>query len=220
MNTQCRPKTQCRTTPKRRRQPDDRAHPPQAKRLDLPESHSTYLDFPALGCRQVLASFDGGDISSDGGGLLLRKTEELTGIIRQFTSCFTDHRNPQLIEHTLEHLVAQRVYALALGYEDLNDHDELRLDPLLATVVGKKGPTGQDRLRGRDKGKALAGKSTLNRLELTPIGADEDSRYKKVACRTHDVERLFVTLFLHAHPVPPEWMVLDLDATNDPIHGD
>ena len=140
MNTQCRAKTHCRTTPKRRRRPNDQAHPPQAKQLDLPESHSTYLDFPVLGSRQVLASFDGGDISSDGGGLLLRKTEELTGIIRQFASCFTDHRNPQLTEHTLEHLVAQRVYALALGYEDLNDHDELRLDPLLATVVGKKAP--------------------------------------------------------------------------------
>ena len=169
MNTQCRAKTHCRTTPKRRRRPNDQAQPPQAKQLDLPESHSTYLDFPVLGSRQVLASFDGGDISSDGGGLLLRKTEDLTGIIRQFASCFTDHRNPQLTEHTREQLVAQRVYALALGYEDLNDHDELRLDPLLATVVGKKDPTGQDRLRKCDKGKALAGKSTLNRLELARI---------------------------------------------------
>ena len=220
MNTQCRAKTHCRTTPKRRRRPNDQAQPPQAKQLDLPESHSTYLDFPVLGSRQVLASFDGGDISSDGGGLLLRKTEDLTGIIRQFASCFTDHRNPQLTEHTLEHLVAQRVYALALGYEDLNDHDELRLDPLLATVVGKKDPTGQDRLRKCDKGKALAGKSTLNRLELTPIGADEDSRYKKITCSTHAVEGLFVDLFLQAYSVPPEQIVLDLDATNDPIHGD
>ena len=100
MNTQCRAKTHCRTTPKRRRRPNDQAQPPQAKQLDLPESHSTYLDFPVLGSRQVLASFDGGDISSDGGGLLLRKTEDLTGIIRQFASCFTDHRNPQLTEHT------------------------------------------------------------------------------------------------------------------------
>ena|SRR6516164_3562954 len=113
MNTQCRTKTQRRTMPKCRRQATDQIHPPQAKRLDLPEAHSAHLDFSALGSRQVLASFDGGDISSDGGGLLLRKTEELTGIIRQFASCFTDHRNPQLTEHTLEHLLAQRVYALA-----------------------------------------------------------------------------------------------------------
>ena len=183
------------------------------------ECNSAYLDFPMLGSRQVLADFDGGDISSDGGALLLRETERLTGIIRQFAACFTDHRNPDLIEHTVEELIAQRVYALALGYEDLNDHDDLRRDPLLATVVGKADPTGKTRRRQRDRGKALAGKSTLNRLELTPVGADEDSRYKKIACRTHDVERLFVTLFLQAHSRPPERIVLDLDATDDPIHG-
>ena len=183
------------------------------------ECNSTYLDFPMLGSREVLADFDGGDITSDGGALLLRKTEQLTGIIRQFAACFTDHRNPDLIEHTVEELIAQRVYALALGYEDLNDHDDLRRDPLLATVVGKGDPTGKTRQRPRDRGKALAGKSTLNRLELTPVGADKDSRYKKIVCHTHDVERLFVTLFLQAHARPPERIVLDLDATDDPIHG-
>jgi hypothetical protein len=183
------------------------------------ECNSAYLDFPMLGPREVLADFDGGDISSDGGALLLRKAEELTGTIRQFAACFTDHRNPDLVEHTVEELLAQRVYGLALGYEDLNDHDDLRCDPLLATVVGKSDPTGKTRQRPRDRGKALAGKSTLNRLELTPIGADKDSRYKKVVCHTHDVERLFVTLFLQAHARPPERIVLDLDATDDPIHG-
>ena len=183
------------------------------------ECNSSYLDFPMLGSREVLADFDGGDISSDGGALLLRETERLTGIVRQFAACFTDHRKPDLVEHTAEELIAQRVYALALGYEDLNDHDDLRRDPLLATVVGKADPTGKARRRPRDRGKALAGKSTLNRLELTPVGADEDSRYKKIACRTHDVERLFVTLFLQAHSRPPERIVLDLDATDDPIHG-
>jgi hypothetical protein len=189
--------------------------------VDIPLSapQATYLDFPLLGSRQVLASFDGGDISSDGGSLLLRKTEELTSIIHQFAACFTDHRNPELIEHSLEHLVAQRIYALALGYEDLNDHDGLRHDPLLATVVGKQDPTGQSRVRPRDKGKALAGKSTLNRLELTPVGADQDSRYKKVTCSIRAVEDLFVELFLQAYPVPPDRIVLDLDATDDPIHG-
>jgi hypothetical protein len=183
------------------------------------ECNGAYLDFPMLGPRQVLADFGGGDISSDGGALLLRETERLTGIIRQFATCFTDHRNPDLTEHSVEHLLAQRVYGLALGYEDLNDHDDLRRDLLLATVVGKADPTGQTRQRPRDRGKALAGKSTLNRLELTPVGADEDSRYKKITCRTHDVERLFVTLFLQAHSRPPERIVLDLDATDDPIHG-
>jgi hypothetical protein len=172
-----------------------------------------------LGSREVLADFDGGDISSDGGALLLRETERLTGIVRQFAACFTDHRNPDLIEHTVEELIAQRVYALALGHEDLNDHDDLRRDPLLAAVVGKPDPTGKTRQRKRDRGKPLAGKSTLNRLELTPVGADKGSRYKKVVCRTHDVERLFVSLFLQAHPRPPERVILDLDATDDPIHG-
>jgi hypothetical protein len=183
------------------------------------ECNGAYLDFPMLGPRQVLADFGGGDISSDGGALLLRETERLTGIIRQFATCFTDHRNPDLTEHSVEHLLAQRVYGLALGYEDLNDHDDLRRDPLLAAVVGKADPTGQTRQRPRDRGKALAGKSTLNRLELTPVGADEDSRYQKITCHTHDVERLFVTLFLQAHSRPPERIVLDLDATDDPIHG-
>jgi hypothetical protein len=172
-----------------------------------------------LGRREIVADFDGGDISSDGGALLLRRTEALTGIIRQFADCFTDHRNPDLIEHTVPELVAQRVHALALGYEDLNDHDVLRRDPLLATVVGKADPTGKTRQRPRDRGKPLAGKSTLNRLELTPPGADPDSRYQKITCRTHDVERLFVTLFLQAHSRPPGRIVLDLDATDDPIHG-
>ncbi len=183
------------------------------------ECNSSYLDFPMLGSREVLADFDGGDISSDGGALLLRETERLTGIIRQFAACFSDHRNPDLIEHTVDDLIAQRVYALALGYEDLNDHDDLRTDPLLATVVGKGDPTGKTRQRTRDRGKALAGKSTLNRLELTPVGADKGSRYKKIVCHTHDVERLFVSLFLQAHSRPPERIVLDLDATDDPIHG-
>jgi hypothetical protein len=181
--------------------------------------NASYLDFPMVGPRQVLADFDGGDISSDGGALRLRETERLTGIVRQFAACFTDHRKADLVEHTAEGLIAQRVYALALGYEDLNDHDDLRRDPLLATVVGKADPTGKARRRPPDRGKALAGKSTLNRLELTPVGADEDSRYKKVVCRTHDVERLFVSLFLQAHSSPPESIGLDLDATDDPIHG-
>ena len=183
------------------------------------ECNSSYLDFPMVGSRRIVADFDGGDISSDGGALLLRKTEELTGVVRQFAACFTDHRSPHLIEHTAEELIAQRVYALALGYEDLNDHDDLRRDPLLAAVVGKSDPVGKTRRRPRDRGKALAGKSTLNRLELTPVAAGKKSRYKKIVCHAQDVERLFVDLFLQAHAQPPKSIVLDLDATDDPIHG-
>ena len=183
------------------------------------QCNSSYLNFPVLGPRRVFADFDGGDISSDGGALLLRQTEQLTGILRQFAACFTDHRNPNLIEHTVEERVAQRVDPLALGYEDLNDHDNLRRDPLLATAIGKRDPTGQTRQRPRDRGQALAGTSTLNRLELTPVGADEDSRSKKITCNTHAVDQGVVTLVLQAHRQPPGRIGLDLDATDDPIHG-
>ena len=167
-----------------------------------------------------MAAFDGGTISSDAGGLLLREVEERTGIIRQFAACFADHRDPGLVEHTVQELVAQRIYGLALGYEDLNDHDQLRRDPLLATLVGKDDPTGQNRARERDRGKPLAGKSTLNRLELTPVRADQRSRYKKIAADTKRMEGLFVDLFLQAHRRPPERIVLDFDATDDPVHGE
>jgi len=179
-----------------------------------------FLPFQAPLRREVRASFDGGAISSDGGGLLLAEVERCTGILRQFAGCFTDHRDPDLIEHTLEQLIAQRVYGLNLGYEDLNDHEELRYDPLLATLVGKADPSGQDRLRARDRGKALAGKSTLNRLELTPVGADRDSRYKKITAHSRSIEDLFVELFLQAYEQPPEQIVLDLDATDNPLYGE
>jgi hypothetical protein len=175
--------------------------------------------FQGLGSRVVTARFDGGAITSDAGGLLLREVEAKTGILRRFAACFTDHRDPERVEHTVGELIAQRVFALALGYEDLNDHDALRHDPLLAILVGKADPTGQDRRRRKDRGKSLAGKSTLNRLELTPVGADPKSRYKKVVARHHDIDAFFVEMFLALHPVPPKEIVLDLDATDDPIHG-
>src|SRR5947209_114723 len=183
------------------------------------ECNSPDLVFQPLGAREVVGRFDGGTISSDGGCLLLGEAERLTGTLRQFAACFTDHRDPEAIEHTVEELVAQRVYGLALGYEDLNDHDTLRLDPLLATLVGKADPTGADRLRPRDRGKALAGKSTLNRLELTPPDATAASRYQKIVAHPEAIERLFVDLFLQAHRSPPAQIVLDLDATDDPPHG-
>jgi len=175
--------------------------------------------FHDLGRREVVARFDGGKITSDAGGLLLRETERLTGIIRQFAACFSDHRDPDLIEHPAEDLIAQRIFALALGYEDLNDHDDLRHDPLLAVLVGKRDPLGQQRARERDRGKALAGKSTLNRLELTPVRADARSRYKKITTDRRAIQTLFTELFLQTHQQPPQRIVLDLDATDDPIHG-
>ena len=110
-------------------------------------------------------------------------------ILRSFGGCFTDHRDPELIEHSVAELVAQRVYALALGYEDVNDHDELRRDPLLATLVGKLDPTGQSRRREGDRGNPLAGKSTVNRLELADPEKAAGHRYHKIVCDSEAVDR-------------------------------
>jgi hypothetical protein len=172
-----------------------------------------------LGRRGVVARFDGGDISSDGGAILLRELEAKTGIIRRFAACFSDHRDPDRIEHTVEDLVAQRVYGLALGYEDLNDHDSLRHDPMLAVLVGKTDPKGKTRRESRDRGKALAGKSTLNRLELTRADATSESRYKKIVLDDGKAADFFVRAFIRSHRRPPRQITLDLDATDDPLHG-
>lgn len=175
--------------------------------------------FQSLGNREVVARFDGGKITSDAGALLLREVERRTGILRRFAACFTDHRDPERIEHTVEELIAQRVFALCLGYEDLNDHDQLRHDPLLAVMVGKVDPLGEERLRDEDKGKALAGKSTLNRLELSPVRAHRESRYKKIPVDRKAVADLFVRVFMESRAQRPDRLVLDLDATDDPLHG-
>jgi hypothetical protein len=128
----------------------------------------------------------------------------------------------QSIEHSVEQLVGQRVYGLCLGYEDLNDHDPLRYDPLLAVLVGKLDPQGTERRRPCDRGKALAGKSTLNRLELTPApeqATAQDKRYKKIVMQAEKIDQLLVDIFLKSWGDAPDQMVLDLDATDDPLHG-
>lgn len=176
-------------------------------------------EFQRVGRRRVEGDFRGGKITSDGGGLLLGEVEARFGILRQFAACFTDHRNPILLEHGVLELVAQRVYGLALGYEDLADHDDLRRDPLLATLVGKTDPTGECRARKRDRGKPLSGKSTLNRLELTKADATAAERYKKIVAAPDRIDRFFVDLFLQMHEEPRDRIMLDLDATDDPIHG-
>jgi hypothetical protein len=183
------------------------------------ECNRKSLVFKPLGRREILGRFDGGTITSEAGGLLLREVERATGIIRKFSACFVDHRDPELIEHSVYDLVAQRVYGLCQGYEDLNDHDDLRRDPLLALLVGKADVEGQKRLRERDRGKALAGKSTLNRLELTPGTATRAARYKKIVADLPAMESFFVEAFLESQQTPPEEIILDLDATDDPIHG-
>ena len=180
----------------------------------------TQLEFHALGRREVVGKFDGGSITSDAGGLLLREAEKQTSIISRFAECFEDLRNPKAIEHTVAELAAQRIYGLALGYEDLNDHDDLRRDPLFAVLVGKEDPEGNNRMRAQDRGKAAAGKSTLNRLELTPAEPTAaELRYKKIILNPEKIDRLFVEVFLQAHDEAPEEIILDVDATDDPLHG-
>jgi hypothetical protein len=151
--------------------------------------------------------------------MLLREVEDRFRLVERFADCFTDHRNPDCIEHSLVDLLKQRLFGLCLGYEDLIDHDWLRHDALLATLVGKKDPEGNDREHARDRGKALAGKSTLNRLELTPVGADGGHRYKKITANLHAVHQFLVEAFVIQQAAPPRRIVLDLDATDDPVHG-
>ena len=172
--------------------------------------------FQDLNQRKVVADFAGGELSSDGGGLLLREVERCRGWVRDFSRCFTDYRNSLFIEHTVRSMAGQRIFGLALGYEDLNDHDLLRRDPLLAVICGKQDPTGQDRMKAEDRGKALAGKSTLNRLEH---GQGASDRYKKVVLNEAKVAELFVAKFISGQNEAPQRIVMDLDATHDPLHG-
>ena len=183
------------------------------------QCNQEFLEFHPLDKREVRGRFDGGAITTDAGGLLLREVEKRTGIVAQFAACFTDHRDPERIEHMVRELVAQRVYGLALGYEDLNDHEELRRDPLLAVLVEKGEPEGKEGARPGDGGQALAGKSTLNRLELTGAEVSEGERYKKIGLDFEAVDRMLVEVFLQAHRQPPKQIILDLDSTDDPLHG-
>jgi hypothetical protein len=160
--------------------------------------------------REVVAAFDGGAITSDAGGLLLSATDRALDLMRRLTACFSDVRKQHLIEHEVVTLIAQRVFAIALGYEDLNDHDKLRKDPVMAVLAGKLAARRQDC-------EPVAGKSTLNRLELSRA---EPTRYHKISHDPAAIERLFVTLFLEAHKRPPREIILDLDATDDPVHGE
>ena len=177
--------------------------------------------FPELVSRKtVTVDFEGGQISSDGGATLLGRLDSSYGYLKRFATCFTDHRKAELIEHPVLDLMRQRIYGLALGYEDLNDHDSLRSDPLLAAICGKEDPLGQKRHREQDRGKALAGKSTLNRMELTPEGASSASRYKKIEADTFSIEDFFIDEFVRSLSRKNKAVVLDLDRTNDTVHGE
>ena len=173
------------------------------------ECSAELFEFAAVDRRSVVGGFDGGAITSDAGALLLRATDRAIGLVERFAGCFIDRRRAAQVEHAVQTLIGQRVFGIALGYEDVNDHDELRRDPVMAVLAGK--------LAGRRKGCApAAGKSTLNRLELSREVA---TRYHKIAHDPAAIERLFVTLFLDAHKAAPRQIILDLDATDDPLHG-
>jgi hypothetical protein len=159
--------------------------------------------------RAVMAAFDGGMITSDAGALLLGSTDRAIKLVGRFAACFNDARCQELIEHKVSTLVGQRVFALALGYEDLIDHDQLRHDPIMAVLAGKLKAVRRDCA-------PVAGKSTLNRLERSQ---PEPSRYHKISCATAAVEQLLVDLFLDAHAGPPRQITLDVDATDVPLHG-
>ncbi len=167
------------------------------------------LDFAPAEGRAVVAGFDGGAMTSDAGALLLGAADRAISRVARFAGCFQDHRSQEVVVHDVASLLGQRVFAIALGYEDLNDHDELRRDPALGAALG--------RLEARHPRCApLAGKSTLNRLEL---GRAEPTRYQRIGHDPAAIEELLVTLFLDAHERPPGRIVLDLDATDDPLHG-
>jgi hypothetical protein len=185
----------------------------------MTECTQTQFSFATEYRREIVANFDGGTITTDAGALLLYRTEQKTGILRQFAGCFRDYRDPTRTEHSVSELLRQRVYGLAQGYEDLNDHDQLRADPLLAMLSGKADVEGRKRRRRRDRGKAGAGRCTLNRLELTPANADSKSLYKKIVVDTRAVDEVMVDLYIQRQPRQPEQIVLDLDATDDRLHG-
>ena len=180
------------------------------QRLLMTECNQTSFRFASHFSRKVQADFAGGQISSDGGALLLRETERRVDVMGRFTACFRDQRNPSYITHAVREMIGQRVYSLALGYEDLNDQEFLRHDPLLGLLVGK-GKLGEE---------PLAGKSTLNRLELTEKNSEQEKdRYKKIFCDSDAVDRLLVDVFLESYEQAPGCIVLDLDVTDLPLHG-
>jgi hypothetical protein len=168
----------------------------------------------------LTTDFEGGNIVSDGGVPLIAEVDRMFRVLQRYADCFTDHRDPEQIEHSVLDLVRQRIYGLCLGYEDLNDHDRLRADPLIAACIGKEDLEGQERRREADRGMPMAGKSTLNRLELARVGADPDSPYCKIVADLDGMANLLVDVFLDAHPEPLEEITLDIDPTDLKLFGD
>ena len=172
----------------------------------MTECNQSSFGFQACGSREIVARFDGGTISSDGGALLLRQTDEQLNLLPRLAECFLDGRDPDRVEHSVQEMVSQRVYGLALGYEDLNDHEQLRTDPLFSVLSGRE-----------ELGRPLAGKSTLNRLEL---GDGTEDRYKKITFWKQGVDELLVSVFIDSQEKAPEEIILDVDTTDLPLHGE
>jgi hypothetical protein len=170
----------------------------------MTECNQESFTFTAHFSRRVQAEFTAGRVSSDGGALLLREADRKINLLGRLASCFSDGRAPLLVKHRLSEMLAQRIYGLTLGYEDLNDHEQLRSDPLLGLLSGK-----------RELDEPLAGKSTLNRLELT----GRSLRYHKISYSAESMDRLLTDLYLESHAAPPVQIVLDLDATDIPVYG-
>ena len=188
-------------------------HPTQATTV----CNQKTFAFQALGGRRVEADFSGGHLSSDGGSLLLREMDRRGRLCERLAGCFTDFRDAQFVEHELPVMLRQRILGLALGYEDINDHDRLRHDPLLAAVCGRADVLGEERHMEADRGRPLAGKSTLNRLEL---GAQEiNARTKKIQAHPDRIEALLLVQGVADIPRRSGVIVLDFDATDDPLHG-
>ena len=173
----------------------------------MTECTQSTFEFASHFSRQVVARFDGGTITTDGGGLLLRETDRCLNLLPRLAECFLDGRSPLLVEHTVEQLVSQRVYGLGLGYEDLNDHEQLRQDPLLRVLAGKCDVEDSP----------LAGKSTLNRLELSD---GTPNRYKKITFWKDGIDELLVKVFMESYASAPAEIILDVDATDLPLHGE
>lgn len=170
----------------------------------MTECIESSFGFKALGKREIVARFDGGTISSDGGAVLLRQADQRLNLLPRLAECFLDGRNQEQVQHSILEMLSQRIYGLALGYEDVNDHEQLRTDPVFGILAGG------------EKMEPLAGKSTLNRMEL---GAGTPDRYKKITFWKDSVDELMVKLLIESQATAPEQIVLDIDTTDLPLHG-
>jgi hypothetical protein len=171
----------------------------------MTECNQSSFGFKGCGSREIVARFDGGRISSDGGALLLRETDRRLNLLPRLAHCFLDGREQDRVQHSIQEMVSQRIYGLALGYEDLNDHEQLRKDPLFSVLAGRS-----------DLDKPLAGKSTLNRLEL---GDGKQDRYKKITFWKQGLDELLVSVFIESQEKAPEQIILDVDTTDLALHG-